>query len=93
LSEPHRRVCENRSGPDKQDPPARLFGNDDAPPSMNHPLRDWLEYTGLSAAARLEPGIHAHPEGCLWPYKPREDNSSYPAYSNYSDRFDKLIHP
>ena len=37
MSEPHRRVCENRSGPDKQDPPARLFGNDDAPPSMNHP--------------------------------------------------------
>ena len=40
---------------------------------MNHPLRDWLEYTGLSAAARLD--------------------SSYPAYSNCSDRFDKLIHP
>lgn len=46
----------------------------------------------------LEPGIHAHPECWLWPYKhwrykPRTDNSRYPAYANCSDRFDKLIHP
>lgn len=44
----------------------------------------------------LEPGIHAHPECWLWPYKhwrykPREDNARYPAYANCSTRFDELL--
>jgi lauroyl/myristoyl acyltransferase len=44
----------------------------------------------------LEPGIHAHPECWLWPYKhwrykPRENNARYPAYANCSTRFDNLI--
>jgi Kdo2-lipid IVA lauroyltransferase/acyltransferase len=44
----------------------------------------------------LEPAIHAHPEGWLWPYKhwrykPRENNSRYPAYANCADRFENLI--
>lgn len=46
----------------------------------------------------LEPGIFAHPECWLWPYKhwrykPRDNNSRYPAYANCSTRFDKLLSP
>jgi lauroyl/myristoyl acyltransferase len=44
----------------------------------------------------LEPGILVHPECWLWPYKhwrykPRENNARYPAYANFSTRFDMLL--
>lgn len=45
----------------------------------------------------LEPGIHAHPECWLWPYKhwrykPQDHNARYPAYANRATRFDELLH-
>ncbi len=46
----------------------------------------------------LEPGIKAHPECWLWPYKhwrykPRSGADRYPPYANHNNRFDSLIAP
>ena len=44
----------------------------------------------------LEPGVHAHPECWLWPYKhwrykPANAPDRYPFYANPSKRFQKLV--
>jgi len=44
----------------------------------------------------LEPGVHAHPECWLWPYKhwrymPRDGGDRYPFYANHAKRFQKLV--